>query len=130
MCLIVFAINAHPDYRLILVANRDEFYERPSTLASYWADQPSILGGRDLRAKGTWMAVNKSGQFAAVTNYRDLQNIREDAKSRGDLPVNYLINSGTAKGYLTKLSSDSSDYNGFNLLLFDGTSMYHFSNYE
>jgi len=130
MCLIVFAVNAHPDYRLILAANRDEFYERPTSVAGYWEDHPTILGGRDLRAKGTWMAVSKSGQFGAITNYRDLQNIRKEAKSRGDLPVNYLLNSESAQEYLTGLSANAGDYNGFNLLLFDGTSMHHFSNYE
>ncbi len=130
MCLIVFAVNAHPDYRLILAANRDEFYERPTAIAEYWEDQPSILGGRDLQANGTWMAINKEGQFGAVTNYRDLKNIRENATSRGDLIVNYLQYSETAEDYLEKLSSKMSDYNGFNLLLWDGSLMHHFSNYE
>lgn len=76
------------------------------------------------------MAVNKAGQFGAVTNYRDVQNIREDAQSRGDLTVNYLLSSASVDDYLAKLSDRASDYNGFNLLLFDGTSMYYFSNYE
>ena len=76
------------------------------------------------------MAVNKVGQFAAVTNYRDIKNIREDAKSRGDLAVNYLINAESSEEYLTKLAANASEYNGFNLLLFDGSLMSHFSNYE
>ncbi|MCP4457616.1 MAG: NRDE family protein [Cytophagales bacterium] len=130
MCLIVFAVNAHPDYKLILAANRDEFYKRPTSVADYWTDHPSILGGRDLEAAGTWMAVNKGGHFGAVTNFRDLKNIREDAKSRGDLVVNYLIDSKSAEDYLENISLKASDYNGFNLLLWDGSLMSHFSNYE
>lgn len=130
MCLIAFAVNTHPDYRLILAANRDEFYERPTSRADYWEDHPTILGGRDLRAKGTWMAVNSSGKFAAITNYRTLQNIRKEAKSRGNLPIDYLLNSASAQDYLTHLSANANDYNGFNLLLFDGATMHHFSNYE
>ena len=130
MCLIAFAVNAHPDYKLILAANRDEFYARPTSVADYWRDQPSILGGRDLQANGTWMAVNEKGQFGAVTNFRDLKNIRKDARSRGDLVVNYLKNPEAAEGYLTRLTKNAEEYNGFNLLLFDGRKMRHFSNYE
>ena len=130
MCLIAFAVNAHPDYKLILAANRDEFYTRQTTAAEYWSDQPTILGGRDLQAMGTWMAVNQSGRFGAVTNFRDLQNIRKDARSRGDLAVNYLNNSVATDDYLADITKKAGEYNGFNLLLFDGQHMHHFSNYE
>lgn len=131
MCLIAFALDSHPEYPFILVANRDEFYARPTMVADFWSDHPSILGGRDVQAGGTWMAINKAnGRFAAVTNYRDLQNIREDAKSRGDLPVNYLLTSQDSASYLEEVHGEAQAYNGFNLLVYQNGQMHHYSNYE
>jgi len=129
MCLIVFAYKIHPQYKLILVSNRDEFYDRPTASANWWEDKPTILGGRDLKARGTWMGVSKSGRFAAVTNYRDIQNIKTDTRSRGDLPVNFLDGSLPSKEYGELLNPNASKYNGFNLLAFD-EEMIHYSNYE
>ena len=90
MCLIAFAYNVHPFYRLILAANRDEFYERPSTPADFWEDYPQVLAGRDLKNKGTWLGITKYGKFAAVTNYRNPSTYRSDAPSRGRLVRRYL----------------------------------------
>ncbi|MEP1096875.1 MAG: NRDE family protein [Cyclobacteriaceae bacterium] len=129
MCLIVFAYNTHPDYKLILAANRDEFYDRPTTTADWWEDHPNILGGRDLKAKGTWMGVDKRGRFAAVTNYRDISGIREDVKSRGDLPVDFLLNGHSSTVYSEQVLKNADKYNGFNLLALD-EEMTHLSNYE
>ncbi len=129
MCLIVFAYKTHPNYKLILAANRDEFYDRPTTTADWWEDHPTILGGRDLKAKGTWMGVDKEGRFAAVTNFRDLSNIRDDARSRGDLPVDFLRNGNSSKEYIEEVLKRASEYNGFNLLTMDNE-MIHISNYE
>ncbi len=128
MCLITFAYNAHPKYRFILAANRDEFYARPTTVAHWWEDQNEILGGRDLLAKGTWMAIHRSGRFAAVTNYRDIQNIKSDVQSRGDLPVNFLISKKPPTDYSGKVYEIGSSYNGFNLITLD-RGMTHVSNY-
>lgn len=127
MCLIVFAYKKHPKYKLILAANRDEFYERPTSVAGWWEDKPTVLGGRDLKAKGTWMAVDRKGRFAAVTNYRDLSNLRDDAKSRGDLPVNFLEGNGSSSDYTSGISGKN--YNGFNFLAMD-EEMVHTSNFE
>lgn len=129
MCLIVFAYNAHPDYRLILAANRDEFYARPTAPASWWEDQQEILGGRDLEAGGTWMGMHKNGRFAAVTNYRDLKNIRQDARSRGELPTDFLLSSKTAKEYIRSVDDRERKYNGFNLIVLD-QELGYVSNYE
>ena len=60
MCLILIALDSHPDYSLVVAANRDEFYDRPSAVAAFWADRPSILGGRDLKAGGTWLGIDRS----------------------------------------------------------------------
>ena len=67
MCLVLLAYRQHPDYELILAANRDEFYARPTARASFWADYPDVLAGRDLQAGGTWLGITKSGRFAALT---------------------------------------------------------------
>jgi uncharacterized protein with NRDE domain len=130
MCLIAFAHNHHPYYPFILIANRDEFYNRPTSTLDYWEDHPSIMGGRDLKAKGTWMAMNTSGAFAAITNFRDLQNLRADAKSRGDLPTDFLLKNDSAGHYLDKVHAEASQYNGFNLLVGSTKELFHYSNYE
>ena len=71
MCLIVVGWRVHPDYPLVVAANRDEFYRRPTAFAGFWADAPDILGGRDLEAGGTWLGITRAGRFAAVTNVRE-----------------------------------------------------------
>jgi len=127
MCLIIFAIDQHPEYPFILAANRDEFFERPTAPVDRW-DEYSIIGGRDLKAGGTWMGVNGKGRLAAVTNYRDPAYMGENALSRGDLPVQYLKNDQSAFEYLNKIAPSSQQYNGFNLLVRDDHATYHFSN--
>ncbi|MFK7954360.1 MAG: NRDE family protein [Ekhidna sp.] len=128
MCLVVFAYKTHPKYKLIMAANRDEFYARPTAETHWWEDH-DILGGRDLQAKGTWMGVNKRGHFATVTNFRDINNIKDDARSRGDLPVNFLIGDQSSNDYSQKVFSEAQQYNGFNLLTL-GDEMTHVSNYS
>ena len=130
MCLIAIAVDAHPEYKLIVAANRDEFYKRPTTPAQYWTDNPEILGGRDEQAGGTWMAISKTGRFSAVTNYRDLKNIKEEATSRGGLPINFINQNISPENYLNQVHQKSDDYNGFNLLCWADDEMYHYSNYE
>lgn len=129
MCLITFAYKAHPKYKFILAANRDEFYARPTAIAHWWEDHKEILGGRDLQAKGTWMAINKKGRFAAVTNYRDIKNIKSDARSRGDLPVNLLLSKKRPSEYSRSVFNEGQQYNGFNLITLDDE-MAHVSNYD
>src|SRR5580698_11156120 len=85
MCLILLAWRAHPDYPLVLAANRDELHARPAQPAAWWNEAPRILAGRDLSAGGTWLGVTHDGRFAALTNYRDPARQRRDAPSRGAL---------------------------------------------
>ena len=129
MCLITFAYNAHPDYKFILAANRDEFYSRPTSVAKWWDDHSTVLGGRDLLAMGTWMAIHKTGKFSAVTNFRDIKNIRPDAQSRGDLPVEFLISDAEPEAYGAKVFTNGAHYNGFNLITLQD-SMTHVSNHD
>lgn len=130
MCLFVFAWKAHPNYPLIVAANRDEFYDRPTAPAHWWQPEAKVLGGRDLQAGGSWMAMSKLGRFAAVTNYRDPANIRPDAKSRGALPVDFVIGKEAPEAFMQGIEPHSTYYNGFNMLACDLRQMAYFSNYE
>lgn len=130
MCLIFLALNQHPTYKLIVAANRDEFYSRKTAPAHFWEDYPNILGGRDLEASGTWMAMNKNGKISLVTNYRDPANINPNAPSRGQLVSDFLVNGDTPEEYLSKISSRASQYNGFNLLTGYPDELWYLSNYR
>lgn len=127
MCLIVFAWKAHPRYRLILAANRDEFHSRPSLEMRWWPDQPDMLAGRDLQAGGTWLAASRSGRFATVTNYHDPQREpRRHLKSRGELVSNFVAGQMSATEFNTSI--DGPQYAGFNLLAADGNNLSYVSN--
>jgi len=127
MCLIVFAHHAHPKYPFILLANRDEYYERPTLEMGFWEEEPDLIGGRDLRAGGTWLAMNRSGAFAAVTNVR-ASILQPNAKSRGHLPIDFLKSSQTSEAFMRKLSTQAITYNGFNFLTRKGDTLLHFNN--
>jgi uncharacterized protein with NRDE domain len=128
MCLILFAYKVHHSYNLVMAANRDEFYERPSAPAEFWEDAPQVLAGRDLKEGGTWMGVDRQGRFAAITNYRDPAAFKTDATSRGKLVSNYLTGSQNADAYLESISRHLDKYNGFNLICGDSTSLFICSN--
>jgi uncharacterized protein with NRDE domain len=130
MCLILFSLNNHPVYKLIIAANRDEFYARKTAPAGYWPDHPDILGGRDLEAQGTWMAMNLQGKIAMVTNYRDPLNINPNAPSRGKLVSDYLGDSLSAYDYLKLIEPLAKEYNGFNLLAGTIDELFYLSNYS
>jgi len=128
MCLLLFAWRVHADYPLVLAANRDEFYERPSAPADFWDAEPEILAGRDLKEGGTWLGITRTGRIAALTNYRDPASFKASAPSRGGLVSGYLRGDENARNYLEGLALDACKYNAFNLLLGDCSSLYYFSN--
>ncbi len=128
MCLLLFAWKAHPYYPLILAANRDEFYERPSAAAGFWEDAPDILAGRDLKEGGTWLGITRSGRLAALTNYRDPASLKKNAPSRGRLVSGYLLGKEKAETYLNRIASEAFRYNGFSLLAGDLSDLFYFSN--
>ncbi len=130
MCLIFLSINNHPTYKLIVAANRDEFYERKTLPAHFWEDYPNIVGGRDIQASGTWMAMSKQGKISMVTNYRDPLNINPKAPSRGQLVSDYLLSGDKPKEYLTTIEKKGKSYNGFNLLVGSADELYYYSNYR
>lgn len=128
MCLLLISYNNHPEYPLIVVANRDEFYHRPSEKAHFWKEHPELLAGRDIEAGGTWLGITRSGRFSAITNYRDMNSIKEHAPSRGFLTLNFLTSGIPPVKYGYALSERADEYNGYNLLFSDTDSMYYFSN--
>ncbi len=130
MCLIVFAVNAHPDYPFILAGNRDEFYERPARAAAKWNTEPTIVAGKDLKAGGTWLGVAQTGRIAALTNFRDMRQIKKNAPSRGDIVTDVLTSPKTVPDYFTQLQKSAKNYNGFNLLAGTPDAFYHFSSVE
>lgn len=126
MCLIFIAYRQRPDYPLIIAANRDEDYERPSAAAHYWYDAPKVLAGRDLKAFGTWLGITREGRFAAVTNFRDPRRIRDRSPSRGRLVSDYLRGDASPRVYCQEISASAADYNGFNLLLGDRRELWYY----
>jgi len=128
MCLILFSYEKHPQYRLILAANRDEFYERPTAPLVAWDSAPELFAGRDLRGQGTWLGITRSGRFAAITNYRDPASILKDAPSRGLLISNFLKGNAPAEDYLAGLKKLGAKYNGYNLLTGDPSGLWYYSN--
>jgi len=120
MCLIVVGWRAHPDYPLVVAANRDEFLARPAVPAHWWTDAPDLLAGRDLEAGGTWLGITRHGRFAALTNYRDPSRRRPGAPSRGALVRDCLASGDDALATLEAVARSSGDYAGFNLLVADG----------
>lgn len=127
MCLIVIGVGASARYPLLVAANRDEQHARPAQTAARWSDAPHIVGGRDLSAGGTWLAVDARGRFAAVTNIRDPQRPAE-ARSRGALVADYLQGSDSAAAYAARVVRDGAEFAAFNLLLYDGRELHFASN--
>ncbi|HJV24113.1 MAG TPA: NRDE family protein [Aromatoleum sp.] len=123
MCLIVVGWHAHPDYPLVVAANRDEYLARPAVPAHWWTDAPDLLAGRDLEAGGTWMGLTREGRFAALTNYRDPSQRRPGAPSRGNLVRDCLASSAETAASLQAVAEISSQYAGFNLLVSDGKAL-------
>ncbi len=131
MCTILFSYRPGPDKRLVLLANRDEFYDRPTASAANWKDSPEIYAGRDLAAGGTWLGVTESGRIAAVTNYRDPDQESGDL-SRGNLVADFLRSDKSTEAYLRKVESEANRYTGFNLIAGrigdNADELYYFSN--
>ena len=127
VCLILFANEANPRYRLVLAANRDELYSRPTAPAAYWEEAPNVLAGKDLESGGTWLGVTCSGRVAAVTNFRGPGKAQENAPSRGNLVRGFLMSS-EPHVFVDKLRTRAWNYNGFNLLVGSDQELWWYSN--
>jgi uncharacterized protein with NRDE domain len=128
MCLLFCAFEIHPKYRLIIAANPDEFYVRPSRPAGFWPEAPELLAGKDLQGGGTWFGITRSGRCAAITNYRDPRAHRDQAPSRGLLMTDYLLGSASPADYLKMVRQKGAQYNGFNLIVGSTRELHYYSN--
>ena len=118
MCLIAFALDPDRHYRLVMVANRDEFHHRPTRAMHWWTDPP-ILAGRDEKSGGTWLAITPQGQVAAVTNFRSPKP-ETAQRSRGELPLR-LLEASSMNETLQQIQKEQAQYGQFNLLGYDGS---------
>lgn len=119
MCLIAFAWRAHPRYPLIVAANRDEFHARPTAALGRWRENQDVVGGRDRREGGSWLALREGGRLAAVTNVRN-GAIGPGERSRGHLVRDFVLGDELAASYGEDVWIAGDEYGGFNLLLHDG----------
>ena len=126
MCLLFFSINEHPEYQLIVAANRDEFYSRPTQQAHWW-EKPHILAGKDMQAHGTWMALDKTGRFAALTNYRDPVEFDQQRESRGKIVVDYF-NTENESTFFENLKNTRTTFNSYNFIGYHQGKISYYSN--
>lgn len=126
MCLVVIAFRQDPACPLIIAGNRDEFHDRPAAAAHWWHDEPGILGGRDLEAGGTWLALSRDGRFGTVTNYREAVRSPAGLRSRGLLVTDFLKSGLDPLGYLRAI--EGGRHAGFNLFVSDGQTLAYASN--
>ncbi len=127
MCLIAFSLAPETEYPLIVIANRDEFLNRPTQPARYWEKHPSLLAGMDLEAGGTWMGITRQGRFAAVTNYRDPTS-PAGPLSRGELVTRFLTSTETAAKFIANSYTTNQLYSGYNLIAGSPNELYYHSN--
>lgn len=128
MCLILFSWRSHPRYRLVVAANRDEYFRRPAAPAGFWDDHPTVLAGRDIEAGGTWLGITLGGRFAALTNYRNPADRNPTAPSRGALVSDFLTSNAGPLEYLQEVEKRAASYNGFSLLVGNAAALYFLSN--
>ncbi|MFL1515775.1 NRDE family protein [Pseudomonas prosekii] len=126
MCLIVFAWRPNHPQPLIVAANRDEFYARPTQPLAQWPQAPGVHAGRDLEAGGTWLGIGANGRFAALTNIRD-PGQPASLKSRGELVAGFLTGETSIDDYLSDVVGRSLEYAGFNLLVGNANELWHFN---
>jgi uncharacterized protein with NRDE domain len=127
MCLVIVAVEVSRRYPLMIAANRDELHARPAAGAAWWTDRPEVFAGRDLSAGGTWLAVDRRGRVAAVTNIRESKHAVAP-RSRGALVAGFATGRDSAAEYAARAAREGHDYAAFNLLLFDGRELHYTSN--
>jgi len=130
MCLLRFNWQPNGATPLTLVANRDEFHQRPALPAQFWPEHPHILAGKDLSAGGTWLGVTKQGYFAALTNVRQLPSPHQGDISRGQLVLDYLSDQPEPQQYLAHIHQQANRYDGFNLIVGNRHECWYYTNHQ
>jgi len=128
MCLLVFAWRVHPELPLVFAGNRDEFHDRPAEAAHWWREPEGMLGGKDLKAGGSWLGIHRNGRFAVVTNYREPAVDTGGMRSRGDLVLDSLASQAPLVEWTDGLATRRDDYGGFNLIVGDGERLHYLTN--
>lgn len=128
MCIITLVYKVSVDKPLVIVANRDEFYERPAQPAHFWQEDNLVIGGKDLEKMGSWLAIHKNHRFAAVTNYRDFTLNQLGEKSRGFIVNDFILGTQDSLSFLNNIKEDGSSYGPMNVIVYDGTNMAHYNN--
>ncbi len=127
MCLVALAWKVHPDFPLLISANRDEFFHRPTLALHRWEE--GFFAGKDQLGGGTWMGFHPDGRWALLTNYRDFSKKREAKISRGKLITDFLLDALSPENYLDQVWQKQAEFDGFNLIVSDGDRLFYFSNY-
>ena len=127
MCLVAISWQNHPEFPLIISANRDEFFERPTVGLHQW--ESGFYGGKDLRSGGTWLGFHPNGRWSLITNYRDFTQVRKAEISRGKLVQDFVEGQSDPEEYLREIQSEMDRYDGFNLLVSDGNKLFYLSNF-
>lgn len=127
VCLILVAFKVDQEHPLVVAANRDEYFARPTSAAHYWQDHPNIFGGRDLQEHGTWMGVSTTGRFAAVANWSRNNERTSGYRSRGDLVREFLLAESESLEFVRSIKYI--EYRGCNLIVCDGDSLVYWSNH-
>jgi uncharacterized protein with NRDE domain len=128
MCLLLLAYQNHPEYPLIIAANRDEFHARATAPAAFWEEAPDVLAGRDLHRGGTWLGITRQGRIAILTNYRESIKSPISPYSRGRLVSQFLCEDRSPKAYLQQCTNRAGNYYGFNLIVGTVEKLYYGSN--
>lgn len=132
MCIAAIAWQLFDEMPLVLLSNRDEFLQRPTTPAHQWVDMP-IYAGRDDQSGGTWLGIHQqtlssdnvqsenvfsqNGRWAAVLNFRDGVQAALDQRSRGELVTDFLTSDLSPLAYARQVNLQA--YAGFNLIVGD-----------
>lgn len=130
MCTVFLAYQVVEGFPVVLLSNRDEFYQRASLPMHFWPNSPGLLAGQDLKAKGTWLGLNTLGEWAVVTNYRVPSVERPYTYSRGELPLWALDASLPLGQRRERIRAHAQSFAGFNLLFGTNDGCYYFSNLE
>lgn len=120
MCVAALAWQAHPEWRLVAIGNRDEYHARPAAPLHAWDDMAGVIAGRDLKSGGTWLGVSESGRFVLVTNRRGFGDPDPAKASRGAMVTQMLTAPGS--------SPAPEAFNPFNLIAADGRHAHFIAN--